>query len=232
MKQDFIRENPLLIQALRQAQDEKTDALIEASKNSTHIVSDHFKHEMERIARAQRKSYYRYTNTRAKRAILAFAAALILMITMVFSVSALREPVVKFFVEVYELFSSVFFEKTVPEESIPTTLEQIYLPEYIPEGYALDEASSIEMSALTFHMYIGENGAIEYQQFIFDSSGFTINTEGIAHEMIMVGEHEGIFYSNLGNQTVLWASDPYGFSLAGPVSKEELLKMALSLKEK
>ena len=232
MKQDFIRENPQLIQALRQAQDEKTDALIEASKSSTHVVSDHFKHEMEQMARAQRKPYYKYTNTRAKKALIVLAATFILMISMVFSVSALREPVVKFFVEVYELFSSVFFEKTVPEDIIPTTLEQIYLPEYVPEGFALDETSSIEMSATAFFLYMGERGTIEYQQFTIDTRGFSINTEGIDHEEIFVSEHNGIYYSNLGSQTILWTTSQYGFSLAGPVPKEELLAMALSLKEK
>ena len=232
MKQDFIRDNPQLLRALRQAQDEKTDAIIEASKNSTHVASEHFKREMERLARAQRKPYYKYTNTRAKKAVLALAAAFILMITTVFSVSALREPVVKFFIEVYELFSSVFFEKTPQEESIPTTLEQIYLPTYIPDGYSLDEASSIEMSGQVSFRYYGNNEILEYKQFLLDSAGFTINTEGIVYEDILVGEYKGIYCSNLGSQTILWANDQYGFSLAGPVPKEKLLAMALSLKEK
>jgi len=232
MKHDFIRENPLLIQALRQAQDEKTDALVEASKSSTHVASDHFKGEMERLLQAQRKPYYKYTNTQAKRAMLAFAAVLILMITMVFSVSALREPVVKFFVEVYELFSSVLFEKSLPDETNPTTLEQIYLPEHVPNGYILDETSSFEMSTMAFFQYADGNGTIEFKQFLNESAGFTINTEGIVHEDILVGEYEGIYYSNLGSQTILWANDHYSFSVSGPVPKEELLAMALSLKEK
>jgi len=228
MNKDFIRDNPQLLRALRQAQDEKTDALIEASKNSTHVVSDHFKDEMERLIRAQRKPYYRYTNTRAKKTVLALAATFILMITMVFSVSALREPVVKFFVEVYERFSSVFFRETA---DIPTTLEQIYMPEYVPEGYTLDKASSIEMSKLVIYLYPGTDGTVEYQQFLPDFAGFTINTEGIVHEDVFVGENEGVYYSNLGNQTILWTNDHYGFSLSGPVPKEELLAMALSLRE-
>jgi len=230
MKQDFIRDNPQLIRALRQAQDEKTDALIEASKGTPYAPSVEFERNMERLIRVQRKPYYKYTNTRAKKALLALAAAFIIMIPTVFSVSALREPVVKFFVEVYELFSSVFFGGA-SIEAPPMTLAQIYLPEYIPEGYTLDESATIEMSRQAIFLYHGTDGIIEYQQFLYDSAGFTINTEGIVHEEILVGEHAGVFYSNLGNQTILWTNSQYGFSLSGPVPKEELLAMALSLKK-
>ena len=47
---------------------------------------------------------YRFVNTGAKRALLAMAVVMLLLITMVFSVSALREPVVEFIAEIYHMF--------------------------------------------------------------------------------------------------------------------------------
>ena len=59
----------------------------------------------------QAKSYHRFVNTGAKRALLALAVVMLLLITMVFSVSALREPVVEFFSEIYQMF----FHRDEPE---------------------------------------------------------------------------------------------------------------------
>ena len=53
---------------------------------------------------SQRRS--RLVNTSAKKALLALAVAFILLIAMIFSVSALREPVVEFLTEIYHMFFS------------------------------------------------------------------------------------------------------------------------------
>lgn len=231
MRQDFIRDNQMIIQALRQAQNEKTDDLIKTAKENTYVASERFERKMQRLVAAQRRPYYKYTNTRAKRAVLVLAAAIVLMITMVFSVSALREPVVRFFVETFELFSTVWFESPSSEELPPEELSQIFVPSYIPEGFVLDE--DLTMSFQAIFVYLRENEMIIYQQFLHGGPGIDINTEGVIHEYILVGEHNGLFYSNLGVQTILWSDDRhYGFSVSGPVPREALLTMALSLTEK
>ena len=68
------------------------------------IDSKYVKEAMPRPEGAQSKPYYRYYNTGAKKALLALAAVILLLITMVFSVSALREPVVEFLTEIYHMF--------------------------------------------------------------------------------------------------------------------------------
>ena len=93
-----------------------------------------FERKMDRLIRAQRKPYYMMVNTRPKRALLSFAVVIILLITMIFSVSALREPVLRFIVEVYEKFSKVFYHQQ-EEEYFPATLEIYYSPTWLPEGY-------------------------------------------------------------------------------------------------
>jgi len=107
MKQDFIRENPAIIRALGVAMDRK----VERIPVIQHTFSPAFEGRMNRLLRAQDKSYYRFVNTGAKRAVLALAVVILLLITMVFSVSALREPVVQFIAEIYE----IFFPRDEPE---------------------------------------------------------------------------------------------------------------------
>lgn len=100
MKQDFIRENPAIIRALGAVMDRKAERIPVIE----HTFSPTFEDRMNRLVRAQDKSYYRFVNTGAKRAVLALAVVILLLITMVFSVSALREPVVQFIAEIYEMF--------------------------------------------------------------------------------------------------------------------------------
>jgi len=75
------------------------------------INGKYVREAMPRPEGAQAKPYYRFVNTSAKKALLALAVAFILLITMIFSVSALREPVVQFLAEVYEMI----FHRDEPE---------------------------------------------------------------------------------------------------------------------
>lgn len=233
MKQDFIRDNPQIIQALRQAREDRIEAMLEAAKTCTYEPSEKARRNMEQLIQAQRKPYYKLTNTRPKKTLLALAAVLLIMITMVFSVSALREPLLRFIVETYEKFSAVFF---VPEEGsapLPDTIETQQFPHWMPEGYTPDDTQEMISDTQAIHFIISNHSdPILYQQYTLTTSGFTINTEGITTERVQVGAFTGIYYSNLGSQTVIWEDGQYGFSLSGPINKRDLLLMANSVKEK
>jgi len=233
MKHDFIRDNPQLIQALRQAQDEKTEALIEKAEANHYVASPKFEREMERMIKAQSKPYYKYINTRAKKAALALAAAFVLLIATVFSVSALREPVVRFIVEVYEKFSTIFFDKGEEEITKPAKLEIIFTPTWLPEGYTLNETKSKNSDSQICSIFVSpQNDMICFQQYTLASAGLIVNTEGVVVEEVMVGEYLGICYTNLGKQTIIWDNGQYGFLLEGSVDRDVLLEIAYSLKEK
>jgi len=233
MKQDFIRDNPLIIQALRENQNKKADALMEAAENIHFSFSSEFERKMEKLIRAQRKPYYPLVSTRPRRAVLALAVALTLMISLVFSVSALRVPVVRFIVEAYEKFTAIFFVKEDDSARLPETIESSYYPHWLPEGYVLDEARSVVSDSQAISLFVSQQGeVILFQQYTLIPIGLGINTEGVPSEEVFVGDCAGIYYSNLGSQTLLWENGKYGFSLEGPMDKEVLLKMASSLKEK
>jgi len=232
LKQDFILNNPQIIQALRENQNKKADALMAAADAMDFSFSPGFEQKMEKLIRAQRKLYYPLVRTSARKTVLALAAAFILMMITVFSVSALRKPFVEFIVSVYEKFSSIIFEQQASDMQPSTALESFYVPEYIPDGYALDEDNIIILSSQRILLFAGEHDTIEFQQFAHTSSTFIIDTEGISTEQVFVGGNEGIYYSNKGKQFLVWTNDLYGFSLAGRMEKEVLLAIANSLKEK
>ena len=75
------------------------------------IDGKYVKEAMPQPEGARAKPFYRYFNTSPRKAMLALAVVVLLMIAMIFSVSALREPVVQFLTEVYEMI----FNRNEPE---------------------------------------------------------------------------------------------------------------------
>ena len=98
--------------------------------------SEKYKKNMEKLLAKQRKPYWQYVNTAGKRAV-----ACILVFIMIFassmSISAFREPVVEFFVNVYERFVEIFCKEDGTPAS-PGEIETIYTLGYLPEGYEFE----------------------------------------------------------------------------------------------
>jgi len=207
------------------------DQRVEAIPIIEHTFSPEFEQRMERRIRAQEKPYYRLINTNAKKAVLALAATFILMITMVFSVSALREPVVRFIVEVYEKFSTVFFSNHDGELVPPATLETIYEPSWLPDGYVLEDAMTMATDFSRTDYYAKGNDYIVLQQYTL-SNRMNINTEGTEIQSALIHGNTAILYQNKGAWTLAWDNGLYGFTLSGPEETGNMLRIAESLQEK
>jgi len=227
VKQDYIQQNPMIIRAIGEAMDRKVKRIPIVE----YVFSPTFERKMNRLIRIQSKPYYRFVDTSPKKAVLALAAALVLMIAMVFSVSALREPVVRFIVEVYEKFSSVFFHSGEEELAPPLTLEAIYEPAWIPEGYVLDDEDAVATDIFRISYFSKGDDIIVFQQHII-SFGVNLDTEGAEIHPAVVHGNNAILYHNKDIWTLVWNDDQYGYSLSGPVGDNDLLRMGESLREK
>jgi len=226
---ETILNSPQFKQALFDIQTEECELYAKDTRPVT--FSPSFERKMDRLIRAQRQSYYPLINRPYKKALLALAATFILLTTMVFSVSALREPVVRFLVEVYEKFSLVFYHQEAEEAAeLPATIETYYAPAWLPEGYALDDDEQTEDAILWFtQKYIDASGdEILFMQFII-SSGALIDTENIQAVEVKVHGYSGLFYSNKEIQNLVWNTGQYGFRILGPVTEADLLRMAESI---
>jgi len=228
MKQDFIQANPMILRALGEAMDRRVERIPATERT----FSPAFEQRMNRLICAQSKPYYRFVNTTPKKALLALAAAILLMITMMFSVSALREPVVRFIVEVYEKFSHVFIHQE-EEAQFPATLEVYYAPTWLPEGYQEDVEQLVDIPNLCERAFINESDYdIRFKQYTLTGTVSRIDTEGVSLKSVTVSGNEGLFFSNKGFQYLEWNDGQYGFSLVGPMPEADLLRMAESLREK
>ncbi|MDR3314471.1 MAG: DUF4367 domain-containing protein [Oscillospiraceae bacterium] len=225
MKQDFIMRSPALLQAMEAVMDRE----IEQIPLEKHTFSSAFEQRMETLIRRQRKLRNRLANTRTQKTLLALAATFILAVVMVFSVSALWEPIVQFVVTTFEKFSSIVFY--VDEESPPLTLESFYEPTWLPEGYALDTDQTIDTDFDRILFFTKESDVVLLDQGVLNTS-INADTEDAVVEHLMVNAYPCFAYKKKGFLTLVWSNGQYAFSLMGTLAEDEMLRIAESVCEK
>ena len=202
------------------------------TKMPEHEFSENFKKRMKKLIRSQKKPYYFMINTVGKR-VASFIIILVLAFTTtVLSVKSLRESVWNFIVEVYEKWSILrFVDKdgsSTGNDEVPQLV--VSMPTYIPKGFLLIHESSDNISGMyTYRNYDGY--IIDYEQhWINDGLQMMIDTEGVETENIKIGTIDGMYFENKGYRNIIWRNDKYLFYLSSKISKEELLKIAESIK--
>lgn len=227
MKKNALKNNQQLKQVLFDIQTAECE--VYAENTEPVAFSPAFEQKMEQLLRSPRRFYDPLINRNYKKVLLGFVAALILLVTTVFSISALRGPVVHFFVEVYEKFSHLVFSQEASEEPFPATLETYYAPAWIPEGYQLDSTNSMDSMLFRSLIYTSnDNTEILFKQRTI-SSNILIDTEGMQTWPLTIQGYDGLYYTNKDMGNLIWNNELYGFSLSGPVDQMTLLRIAESV---
>lgn len=237
--------------ALRQAVDDYLDSLIrnlpsEQELTARQAVSPRFKRRMQYLIRKARRlearrktkqgrSVQRETRIplRHRKRLLAMVI-LIAILTSAFSISASREAIVGFVVQIYEKFSTIVFNNptestTVPSISGISDAITDQLPADLPKGYKITDQSNL--IGFIQIIYVNESG----QELIFtkqEKGGLRIDidTEGIQTETVLLDPYQGIYYTNKGQNSLIWEDDQFAYSIIGIITKEEMITMAISTK--
>jgi len=192
--------------------------------------SSQFEKKMNRLISKQRKPLYYVFDTAGKRIASIAIVIAIALSGIVFSVQAIREPVINFIIETYQKFSAVFFKDEEVSDSSDAFIMEYMIPTYLPKGYSLKHETDLILQ-FTCEYDNGVGDIIIYHQRVKDDSALKIDTEGIETENIIIGEHYGIYYENKGTKNIIWADSAYQYSISGNISKEELIEISQSLKE-
>lgn len=187
--------------------------------------SEEFENKMQKLIRAQKKSYYYMINTVGKRVAIIVLAIIISLTATTFSVKALREVVLDFITQIFDTHTEV----TVTDGNLPMTPEFVKTqPQYVPNGFEIkvnedyDEACRI--------VYRNSDGvSINYMQQINGGSPMSTDTEGVTFETIKINSLEGIIYNNKDVNKIVFGNDEYFFTLRSDISMDELIKMAESI---
>lgn len=200
----------------------------------SHITfSEEFERNMQKLINKQKKFYFAWFNTVGKRVAAIILAVILSFATITFSVKALREPVIRFIVETFEKFSNVVFVNDKSEEDIIVDAQfEIIIPEYIPEGYTRDSEINYDIGYQVAYVSQDNLNNIIYMQMLNNESAVQANTENIEYENLLVNNYSAIYFSNKGTNTIIVSGETYIFTVDGTVEKEELLKIAESIKIK
>ena len=187
-----------------------------------------FENKMQKLIRAQKKSYFYLINTVGKRAAVIILAIMISLTATTFGVKAIRESVIKFITETFEKFTAVSVEDEKPEFDVEIEFVKT-APQYLPKDYTIE--SELETDGSYRIIYNNqENVLISYSQKLNFGTISNVNTEGIEYEKIKINSFEGIKYVKKGINSVVFADETHLYTIQGQASFEELIKMAESIK--
>ena len=171
-----------------------------------YTLSERFNKKMNKLIKAQRKSYYFLINTAAKRVAVIFVAFLTLF-TASMSVKAIREPVVEFIVEIYEHFTSYFFAGDTVKK-----IEKEYALNKLPVGFKEVDKIKSEISITT--VYENDMGdIIEFIQTITDDTAANFDTQNATKTTVIINDNKVDIYTNKHLATALWTEGQYMLNL-------------------
>ncbi len=171
-------------QLLTQALQEDLDAQMSSFSPGNEIAfefSDKFEADMQRLLNQASKPYYYFINTVGKRVAVIAVVLLIVLTTTVFSVEALRKPVIEFFVTVFEQFSVVVFGEE-PNEKMPS--DDYYIPPHKDNSNSSEICSMIESQNITSSKGISSEKQITEVSSNTQSSSYNTSNTGTSYESV------------------------------------------------
>ena len=223
----MIRENHnvylRLQEAAKESQRQEIEILEKEASTEPHVFSNEFNRKMDKLLNFSKKPYFNFVNTIGKRAAVIIIAFITALSITTFSVKAFREPVVNFIISVYEKFSNILFHTNESENSFPTTIEEDYQPEYLPNDYV--EVEKVNLVNVIEITYSNGTDDLIFEQYIISSTQIGVDTEGTEIETLTVDGKEILFYHNKGINHIIWTDGLYGYKVAGVIDKYEIMKM-------
>jgi len=167
---------------------------------------------------------------RAWRVLAIAAAIIILLISALMSVSAVRQAVFKFFATLYEKYIVVWYAPEDNTLTAPETILEFREPTHIPLGYDRTSEEKTEI----FHVisYMNADGhVLLFEQTILDMVQYALDIEAVVEkELFEINGTTGM-YTIINNELVMvWADNHYAYKLKGILNAEQALVMVHSTK--
>ena len=141
-----------------------------------------------------------------------------------------RSTVAEWFINVYESFTEIFFSNHDSEKS-PTTIESLYAPTVIPDGYT-ETKRHVTQGELSFTWEDGRGNQIIFIQTPLYSKT-TLDNEDISTETVFISDKKCMIIRKNVKICVCWNNNDYAFSLIVPqeLTQNEWIDMISSVGE-
>ena len=168
---------------------------------------------------------------RAWRVLAIAAVVLIMLISALMSVSAVREAVFKFFTELYEKYIVVWYAPEADTLIAPEIILEFREPAYIPPGYAQISVDKTEF----FHVIRfanSEGWGLLFEQAILDSTLYAmLIEEATEQEQFEINGTLGVYRIVEDDElSMVWTDNSYAYKILGSIDVEQAIEMARSTK--
>ena len=202
----------LLKEALLE-EDLREMAIIDALPDEEFVFSEKYKKEMQKLL-IKHKKYTRNANRFIPKRLVGVLAAILITLTLMMSISAIREPVIKFIVNVYENFISIFVEDEGAKP--PQEIEHICLPTDGIQGYSIQ--SSYNQGKISSTVWINENNEVIFleQSILENNYQAFLDNESTYYKTTIVDIYEIFYIEKNSSFGVVWSNGEYMFKMLFP----------------
>ena len=194
------------------------------------LTSEKYEFSAEHKARMKRMvDKYEHSNKTMPKKLSIILVAAILAITLIMSISAIRIPVVNFFVEIYESFISIFVDSN--ETNDTSVIQEIYTPQYIPEHYQQSQTFYDDYNILSTWINKIDNSKININQRMLSELQSFIDFENSDYIEYSTGQQKVYYMIRNSTIMVIWCNEQYFFMISCPetLGLEEIEKIICSM---
>lgn len=191
-----------------------------------YTFSSSFEKRMNKLIVSEKKPTWKFVNTARKRAVL-IAAIIIMLMTAALSVSAIREPIVNFFVELHETFAHYVMDGDKSD-----TITTKYQITKLPDGFVqTDKKENPTRIMTTYENASGD--VLELLQGITEGVDMFVDTENSEEKIITVSDREVRIYTRPGFVQAIWAQGTSIMTVThyGDMNTDEIVEIIQSIEE-
>ncbi len=221
------------VKAFREAASEEFRHIPEEQDIEYEFSEKFIKRTEKLFEKVERNAAYTISS-RGKRAFSALTAAVIISLLGVMSVTAIREPVVDFFVKRFEGFDEVYFEGETSEK-----INYVYSFSREPEGFTEIHRISNDKINIVQYQNSKSGSTIELCQTATDDTSLVIeNKSGKASSFDINGQKVCIYMNNYPEEGrsdyyyAFWVCEGYSISItySGVAGVEEIVELIKTVK--
>ena len=211
-------DKEILDQAFRDAMAAEFKDIPTDDSQIDYTFSEQFESQMSGLCKKEKGRFWRITNTVGKR-VAVILVLVLLLFSVAFSVEAIREPIVSFFVRRMDGYTAHRYEGPYKE-----TIEREYTLGWLPDGFELESKRDSVIAVYT--SFVNQSGeSIVLRQCAGSDIEILLDSE---HDQYRTGVKDGLaisLYDDGINHAAIWALDGYVFQLTcyADVSQETIL---------
>ena len=173
-------------------------------------LSKSLENKIKEISKKRKAFFYNLIRT-IPRKIAVILIASIIIFSMAMGISAIRKPIISFFINIEETFIKFYAIEQDNEIYIPKSIEKMYLPTFIPNEYIMVDSQKTKSSATTIWMC--DTALIIFEQDIIVKSQTYIDNEDVKYQSFLLEENEVHYYIKAGNYFLIWTDGAYLYSI-------------------